>query len=146
MVIVKLEISNVFGSLWARLVLDVLSNKDSRDYTCDIEVDEDFETTVHELRTYFGFVKFTRTCETILHFYSYDGATNYVKCTPGGLLTVFPLVTLHLWVRIFKKFRPWSPCIRWWCQHNNTDFQNIESDLRIEVSIQIRPKSRFQSG
>ena len=57
MVIIKLDISNAFGSLCARLVLDVLSVKDSCDYECVIKVDEDFETTVHELRTYFGFFK-----------------------------------------------------------------------------------------
>ena len=32
MVIVKLDISNTFGSLCARLVFDVLSGKASRDY------------------------------------------------------------------------------------------------------------------
>ena len=55
MMIVKLDISNVFGSLCARLVLDVLSVKVSRDYVCDIKVDEEFETSVYELRTYFVF-------------------------------------------------------------------------------------------
>ena len=48
-------------------------------------MDEEFETSVHELRTYFGFFKFGRTCETILCFYFYDGDTNYVKCKTGGL-------------------------------------------------------------
>ena len=80
MVIVKLDISNDFGSLCARLVLDVLSGKASRDYACGIKVDEEFETAVHELRAYFGFFKLARTCETILRYYSYDGATNYVRC------------------------------------------------------------------
>ena len=47
MVIMKLDISNAFGSLCARLVLDVLSGKASRDYACGIKVDEDFETAVH---------------------------------------------------------------------------------------------------
>ena len=47
--IIKLDISNAFGSLCARLVLDVLSDKTSRDYECCIKVDEEFETTVHEL-------------------------------------------------------------------------------------------------
>jgi hypothetical protein len=59
MVIIKLDISNAFGSLCARLVLDVLSGKDSRDYECGIKVDEDFETAVHELRSYLGFFKFS---------------------------------------------------------------------------------------
>jgi hypothetical protein len=110
MVIMKIDISNAFGSLCARLVLDVLSGKASRDYTCGIKVDEDFETVVHELRTYFGFFKLARTCESILRFYSYDGATNYLKCKTGGLqddppeFMVFCLVTLHLWARIFKMF------------------------------------------
>jgi hypothetical protein len=49
-VIMKLDISNAFDSLCARLVLDVLSDKASRDYACSIKVDEDFETSVHELR------------------------------------------------------------------------------------------------
>ena len=52
-VIMKLDISNAFDSLCARLVLEVLSGKDSRDYACSIKVDEDFETAVHELRAYF---------------------------------------------------------------------------------------------
>ena len=45
-----------------------------------------------------------------MRFYSYDGATNYVKCKTGGLqgdppeFMYFCLVTLHLWGRIFKKF------------------------------------------
>jgi hypothetical protein len=85
MVIVKLDISNGFGSLCTRLVLDVLSDKASREYECGIKVDEDFETVVHELRTYFGFFKLVRTCDSILRFYSYDGPTNYVKCKTGGL-------------------------------------------------------------
>jgi hypothetical protein len=79
MVIFKLDISNVFGSLCARLVLDVLSGKDSRDNTCDIKVDEGFETVVHELTVYFGVFKLAHTCEIILRYYSYDGATNYVR-------------------------------------------------------------------
>jgi hypothetical protein len=33
-----------------------------------------------------NFFKLARSCETILRFYSYDGATNYVKCRTGGLL------------------------------------------------------------
>ncbi len=50
MVIVKLSISNTFGSLCARLDLDVLSGKASQDYAYGIKVDEDLATTVHELR------------------------------------------------------------------------------------------------
>ena len=42
MVIVKLDISNVFGSLSARLVFDGLSGKASRDYASCIQVDEEF--------------------------------------------------------------------------------------------------------
>jgi len=61
MVIMKLDISNAFGSLCARLVLDVLSGKASRDYACGVKVDEDFETAVHKLRAYFGFFKLART-------------------------------------------------------------------------------------
>jgi hypothetical protein len=57
----------------------VLSGKVSRDYSCVIKVDEAFETAVHELRTYFGFFKLGRTCESVLRFYSYDGSTNYLK-------------------------------------------------------------------
>ena len=63
MVIVKLDISKAFGSLYARLVLDVLSGKVSHDYDCDIKIDEEFETTVHELKAYFGFFKLVHTCE-----------------------------------------------------------------------------------
>ena len=85
MVITKLDILNTFGSLCARLVLDVLSGKSSCDYACVIKVDEDFETVVHELRAYFGFFKLVHTCESILRFYSYDGTTNYLKCKTGGL-------------------------------------------------------------
>jgi hypothetical protein len=58
--------------------------------------------------------KFSKFCpvkqESILRFYSYDGATNYLKCKTGGLqgkrplFIVFCLVTLHLWVRIFMMF------------------------------------------
>jgi hypothetical protein len=105
----KLDISNAFGSLCARLVLDVLSDKVSRDYASDIKVDED-KTAVHELRAYFGFFKLARTCESILRFYSYNGATNYLKLKTGGLqgdppeFMVFCIVTLHLWGRIFKMF------------------------------------------
>jgi hypothetical protein len=79
------SISNDFDSLCDRLVLDVLSDKDSRDYEYGIKIDEDFETSVHELRVYFGFFKLAHTCESILRFYSYDGTTNYVKCKTGGL-------------------------------------------------------------
>ena len=55
MVIVKLDISNTFGSLCPRLVLDVLSGKASRDYARGIKVDEEFQTAVHELRLILGF-------------------------------------------------------------------------------------------
>jgi hypothetical protein len=78
MVIINLDISNTFGTLCARLVLDHLSGKVSRDYSCGINTDTDFETTVHELKVYFGFFRLQRTCETILRFFSYDGVTNYV--------------------------------------------------------------------
>ena len=98
-----LSISNVFGSVYDRLVLDVLSGKESRDYDCVIKIDEGFETTVDDLRSYFGFFNLTHTCETILRYYSYDGTTNYVKCKTGGLqddppeFMIFCHVTLHLW-------------------------------------------------
>ena len=55
MVIVKLDISNAFGFLRARLVLDVLAGKASRDYACRIKVDKEFETSVYGLRTYLFF-------------------------------------------------------------------------------------------
>jgi hypothetical protein len=90
--------------------LDVLSGKVSRDYASGIKVDEDFETTVHELRVYFGFFKLTHTCESILHFYSYNGVTNDLKLKTGGLqgdpseFMVFCILTRHLWGRIFKMF------------------------------------------
>jgi hypothetical protein len=78
----KTPIKNTFVSLCARLVLDVLSGKESRDYSCGIKVDEAFETAVHELRAYFGFFKLAilaRTCESILRFYSYDGVSEKNK-------------------------------------------------------------------
>ena len=90
--------------------MDVLSDKTLRDYEYDIKLGEDFETSVHELRTYFGFFKLGRTCESILRFFSYDGATNYLKLKTGGLqgdppeFMVYCLVTLHIWGRIFKMF------------------------------------------
>jgi hypothetical protein len=110
MVIVKLDISNDFRSLCVRLVLNVLSGKTSRDYACGIKVDEEFETVVLELRTYFGVFNLALTCETTLSYYSYDGATNYVKCKTGGLqgdppeYMMFCHVTLHLWGCVFKMF------------------------------------------
>ena len=79
MVILKLEISNAFGSLWARLVLDVLSGKTSRDYDCDIKIDEEFETTVEKLKAYFGFFKLARTCETLCVFYCHLKNLLWVK-------------------------------------------------------------------
>ena len=57
MVIINLDISNTFGTLCARLVLDHLSGKASRDYACGINADADFETAVHELKAYFGFFR-----------------------------------------------------------------------------------------
>jgi hypothetical protein len=66
MVIMKLDTKNTFGSLDSGLVLDVLSGKVSRDYEYDIKLGEDFGTSVHELRSYFGFFKLGRTCESIL--------------------------------------------------------------------------------
>jgi hypothetical protein len=50
MVIMKIDAKNAFGSLDARLVLDVLSGKVSSDYECVIQLGENFETVVHELR------------------------------------------------------------------------------------------------
>ena len=79
-------------------------------FVCVINIGEDFETVVHELRSYFGFFRLQRTFETMLRFYSYDGVTNYIKCGTGGLqgdspeFMVFFLVTVHLWGRIFGKF------------------------------------------
>jgi hypothetical protein len=111
MVIMQLDIKNAFGCLCARLVLDVLSGKASRDYACDIKVDEEFETAVHELRAYFGFFKLARACESVLRFYSYDGTTNYLKLKTGGLqgdcpeFMIFCIVTLHLWGILFRKYR-----------------------------------------
>ena len=91
-VIINLDISNAFGTLCARLVLDVLAGKASRDYACGINADADFETAVYELKAYFGFFRLQRACETILRFYSYDGATNYVRCRTGGLSRRLPRV------------------------------------------------------
>jgi len=110
MVIINLDISNAFGTLCARLVLDFLSGKASRDYACGINADADFETAVHELKAYFGVFRLQRTCEAILRFYSYNGATNYIRCRTGGLqedcpeFMVFCIVSLHLWGRVFGKF------------------------------------------
>jgi hypothetical protein len=110
MVFMKLDIKNAFGCLCSRLVLDVLSGKVSRDYSCGIKVDEEFETAVHELRAYFGFFKLSHTCESVLHFYSYDGATSYLKLKTGGLqgdcpeFMIFCIVTLHHWGILFRKF------------------------------------------
>jgi len=70
MVIMHQDVKNAFGCLFARLVLDVLSGKASRDYACGIKVDEEFETAVYELRAYFGFFKLARACESVLRFYS----------------------------------------------------------------------------
>ena len=69
MVIMKLDTKNAFDSLDARLVLDVLSGKVSRDYECGIKLGEDFETVVHELRVYFRFFKLAHTCESTLRFF-----------------------------------------------------------------------------
>ena len=55
----------------------------SRDYTCDINTDDDVETAVYELKAYFGFFRLQRACETILRFHSYDGSTNFVRCRTG---------------------------------------------------------------
>ncbi len=110
MVFMQFDIKNDFGSLCTRLVLDVMSVKTSRDYSCGIKVDEDFETTVHELRKYFGFFKLPHTCASVLRFYSYDGTTNYLKLITGGLqgdypeFMVFCHVTLHLWGHLLKMF------------------------------------------
>jgi hypothetical protein len=69
MVIIILDISNVLGTtLYSRLVVDVLSDKAARDYACEIKADTDFETTVHELKAYFGFSRLHRTCATIPSF------------------------------------------------------------------------------
>jgi hypothetical protein len=57
----------------------------SHDYECGFYVDEDFETVVYKLHSYFGFFKLARACETILRFYSYDVVTNYVKYRTWGL-------------------------------------------------------------
>ena len=51
-VIVNLDITNAFGALCARLVLDVISGKTSRDYACGINANEDF-----------GLFKLTRSYE-----------------------------------------------------------------------------------
>jgi hypothetical protein len=107
----NLDITNSFDTVCGRLVLDVLGDKVSRNYGCVINVDEDFETVVYELRSYFGFFKLARACETILRFYSYDVVTNYVKYRTGGHEVYWPefmiffLVTLHLWGHIFWKFQ-----------------------------------------
>jgi hypothetical protein len=34
------------------------------DYACGIKVDGEFETTVYELRAYFGFFKLAHACES----------------------------------------------------------------------------------
>jgi hypothetical protein len=110
MVIMQLDIKNAFGCLCARLVLDVLSGKASRDYACGIKVDEEFETAVYELRAYFGFFKLAHTCESVLRFYSYDGVTNYLKLKTWVLqgdcpeFMIFCIVTLHLWGILFRKY------------------------------------------
>jgi hypothetical protein len=83
--IINLDITNVFDTLRTRLVLDVLGDKDSRDYTCVINVDEDFETVVYEVWSHCVFFKLARACETIFRFYSYDGVTDYGKYRTWGI-------------------------------------------------------------
>ncbi len=118
MVIMKLDTKNEFGSLDARLVLDVLSGKASRDYECGIKSGEDFETAVHELRAYFRFFKMARTCESTLRFFSYDGATNYLKLRTGGLdykathqnswyIALLPFTSGDEFSRCFLNFEAW---------------------------------------
>jgi hypothetical protein len=70
--------------------------KTSRDYECGINVDDDFETTVYELKAYFGFFRIQHTCETILRFYSYDGTTNYVRYRTGD----FKEIDQSLWYSV----------------------------------------------
>jgi len=108
----QLDIKNAFGSLCARLVLDVLSSKASRDYSCGIKVDEDFETAVHELRAYFGFFKLAHACESVLRFYSYDGATNYLKLKTGDAqnswyFTMSPFTSGAAFSRCSLNFESW---------------------------------------
>ena len=51
-----------------------------------------------------------RACESVLRFYSYDGATNDLKLKTGGLqgdcpeFMIFYIVTLHLWGILFRKY------------------------------------------
>ncbi len=94
-----------------RLVLDVLSGKDSRDYECGIKLDEDFETSVHELRVYFGFFKLAHTCESILRFYTYDGVTNYVKCKTGELQDESSGIHVFLSGHASPLGEVWDPCL-----------------------------------
>jgi hypothetical protein len=68
MVILNLDISNTLGTLCTRLVLDVLSGKVSRGYACGINADANFETTVHDLKAYFGVFRLQSTRETIHRF------------------------------------------------------------------------------
>ncbi len=134
----------MLGSLDARLVLDVLSGKASRDYVCGIKSGEDFETAVHELRAYFGFFKMTLTCESTLRFFSYDGATNYLKLRTGGLqddppeFMVYCLVTLHIWGRIFKMF----PELRGLAYADDT---TIIGSLSQDLKLASVSKSVFKS-
>ncbi len=78
-VIVNIDITTDFGILYARPLLNVRSGKVSRDYACGINVNEDFETAVYELRSYFGLFKLARSCEKVLRFYSYDGDTGRIS-------------------------------------------------------------------
>jgi hypothetical protein len=81
MVILKFDISNVFDSLCVRLVLHVLSDKVSRDYECDIKVDEDFETLLRVTRSYLRGV----VVMYVLH--SCNGVTRR-DCVEGEIRTV----------------------------------------------------------
>jgi hypothetical protein len=105
------SISNDFDSLFDRLVLDVLFGKDSRDYECGIKLDEDFETSVHELRVYFGVFKLAHTCESILCFYTYDGVTNYVKCKTGELQDESSGIHVFLSGHTSPLGEVWDPCL-----------------------------------
>jgi hypothetical protein len=109
-VIIKIDVSNVFNTTDRDLTLDMISGRDSRDYTCGLE-GGDVIPTVNTLSNLFGYFKVMSTCHSKLRYFDWDGQVHLAKGKTSGQpgdpleMLIFNLTIHHLWGRVLVKFQ-----------------------------------------
>jgi hypothetical protein len=78
-VIIKIDISNAFNTTDRTFTLDMISGRDSRDYSCGLKGGDVIPT----LSNLFGYFKVMHACLSKLRYFDWDGQVHLVKGKTG---------------------------------------------------------------